>query len=243
MEYNDETRTNSLEEEEKQPEQQLTNPSDIQVTLNSYRNFGRKMFSRKDSSAISVLKTLTPGQITEGCLVCCISPACCPLFTLCPCCGDPDYIKQRRQASSYIHIRENSLEWNEPQTIIQPGICCGIDPCLYDIQDRIQVVYFDDLVFDRISDQTRFCNECRTCCFGGRGERIRMDAPICCGCCQRGSFPFICIPICLPRSLCPCILRYEIYVDDAQKGIYEIKRVREQAFKNELYNSKKKVFL
>jgi hypothetical protein len=207
----------------------------------SYRNLGRKMLSRNDTSSIDVAKTLTPGQTTDGCWVCCNAPSCCPLFSsLCLCCGDAEYIRQKRKASSYIYIRENSIEWNEPSIIMQPGVCCGVDPCLYNIQDRVSVVYYDDLVFERITDQTRFCNECRTCCFGGKGERIRMDAPTCFGCCQRGVFPCICIPFCCPKSCCPCILRYEIYVDDAQKGLYEIKRAREAALKNELYSARKK---
>ena len=118
---------------------------------------------------------------------------------------------------------------------MQPGVCCGVDPCLYDVQDRVHTVYFDDVMFDRITDQTRFCNECRTCCFGGKGERVRMDSPVCCSCCQRGSFPCFCIPICCPKSLCPCILRHEIYVADAQKGLHEIKKAHELAMNNELY--------
>lgn len=56
--------------------------------------------------------SITPGKPIDGCLICCSAPACCPAFTICPCCGDAEYIKHRRQASTYIYIRENSLEWN-----------------------------------------------------------------------------------------------------------------------------------
>jgi hypothetical protein len=204
---------------------------------NSWKNSGRRILSRHDHRSIGVLSTLSPGQRTEGCLVCCSAPACCPLFSICPCCGEADYISRKIQSSTYIFIRENSIEWNEPEVVLHPGVCCGVDPCLYDVQDRVQVVYFDDVMFDRVTDKTRFCNECRTCCFGGKGERIRMDAPTCCGCCQRGSFPCICIPFCCPKSFCPCILRFEIYVDDAQKGLYEIKKARESALKSDLFTS------
>lgn len=198
-------------------------------------NHGRKVMSRQQKDTINIITSLNPGQIIDGCLVCCSAPACCPLCALCPCCGDAEYITSKRNASTYIYIRENSVEWNEPSVVMQPGVCCGIDPCLYDVQDHVQVLYFDDVVFDRITDQTRCCNECRTCVFGGKGETIRMDSPICCSCCQRGSFPCVCIPVCCPKAICPCILRYEIYLEDAQKGLFEIKRAREKALSSDMY--------
>ena len=210
-------------------------PSVASSAGSSLLNHGRKVMSRLDRDHIQVITSLSPGQHTDGCLVCCTAPSCCPLCAFCPCCGDAEYIAMKRNASTYIYIRENSLEWNEPEIVMQPGVCCGIDPCLYDVQDHVQVLYFDDVVFDRITDQTRFCNECRTCVFGGRGERIRMDSPMCCSCCQRGSFPCVCVPICCPKALCPCILRYEIYLEDAQKAVYEIKKAREATMTHEVY--------
>jgi hypothetical protein len=90
-------------------------------------------------------------------------------------------------------------------------------------------------MFDRITDQTRFCNELLTCLCGGNGERIRIDSPTCCGCCQRGAAPCICVPSCCPKWICPCMLRHEIYVHDAQKALYEIKKARKAAANNELY--------
>ena len=86
-------------------------------------------------------------------------------------------------------------------------------------------VYFDDPVFNRISDQTRCCNECRTCCCGGSGERIQIDSPCCFNICQRGSYPCPCVPICCPTAIFSCALKYELYVEDAQKGMYEIQQV------------------
>lgn len=91
------------------------------------------------------------------------------------------------------------------------------------------VLYFDDPMFDRLTDQTRLCNEFRTCCCGGSGERVRIDAPFCFDLCLRGTTPCCCIPVCCPNALCPCILRHEIYVEDAQRGLYEIKRARHTA--------------
>jgi hypothetical protein len=198
-------------------------------------NHGRHVMSRRLKHSIEIIGSLAAGEVTDGCLVCCSAPACCPLCAFCPCCGDAEYITHKRKASTYIHIRENSVEWNEPNVVMQPGVCCGVDPCLYEVQDSVQVLYFDDVVFDRITDQTKFCNECRTCVFGGKGERIRMDSPTCCSCCQRGRFPCICVPICCPKAICPCILRYEIYLEDAQKGLYEIKKAREKAIASDLY--------
>lgn len=106
---------------------------------------------------------------------------------------------------------------------------------MYDVQDNVTVLYFDDVMFESITDQTRACNECRTCLFGGRGERVRVDSPVCCSCCQRASFPCPCVPTCCPKSLFPCLLRHEIYMEDAQKGLYEIKKARSKALESDFY--------
>jgi hypothetical protein len=192
----------------------------------SHRNKIRQILSRKESQSFEIMGSISPGELTNGCMVCCQSPACCPLCAVCPCCADAEYVTISRKASAYIYIRENSLEWNEPVVVMKPGLCFGVDPCMYDIQDNVRTIYFDDIMFDRITDQTRTCNECRTCICGGRGERVRIDSPICCSICQRSAFPCPCVPICCPKSFCPCILRHEIYMEDAQKGLYEIKKAR-----------------
>ncbi|KAJ1435573.1 hypothetical protein B484DRAFT_428834 [Ochromonadaceae sp. CCMP2298] len=212
------------------------NPEQVVVDSRVARiNRGRRMMSRMDKNTFEIVSSVAPGRTIDGCFVCCAAPACCPLLAVCPCCGDAEYIKLLRQASTYIHIRENSIEWNDPGLVLKPGLCCGIDPCMYDVSDSINVVYFDDVMFGSITDKTRTCNECRTCLFGGRGERIRIDAPVCCGCCQRASFPCLCVPSCFPRSLCPCLLRHEIYMEDAQKGLYEIKKTRKGALESNFY--------
>lgn len=104
-----------------------------------YRNPGRPIMSRKDRHHLDLVTVLNPSQWTPGCLVCCNAPACCPLLSCCPCCGDAEYITVRRRASAYVYIRENSVEWNDPKIVMQSGVCCGVDPCLYDVQDHIQV--------------------------------------------------------------------------------------------------------
>jgi hypothetical protein len=191
--------------------------------------------SRQNNTSFEIVNSIRPGQHIDGCLVCCAAPACCPLLFICPCFGDAEYIRALRKSSTYIYIRENSIEWNEPGLMLKQGTCCGIDPCAYDVQDSVTVIYFDDVMFEGITDQTRTCNECRTCLFGGRGERVRMDSPLCCSCCQRASFPCPCVPACCPRSVFPCLLRHEIHMEDAQKGLYEIKKARARALESGLY--------
>ena len=197
----------------------------------SYKVTGRGMLSRLQANSWS-LSSLVPGRDTKSCVVCCNAPTCCPMCGLCPCCDDAEYVKERREASKYIYIRENSLEWNDPEIVlIQSGSC--LDPCMYTVKDRVHVVYFDDPMMDRITDQTRCCNECRTCLCGGRGERISLDATCCHGLCVRSSFPCPFLPVCCPAILAvccddaafcfPCAWRREFYVADASRSVYEIK--------------------
>lgn len=130
-------------------------------------NKGRPMMSRSSSSNIKILNSLRPGVTTPSCLACCAAPACCPILALCPCCTDAEYVSQQRQASAYILLREHSLEWNAPRVVLRRGMCFGLDPCVYQVQDHVTVLYYDDVMFDRITDQTRCCNEFRTCICGG----------------------------------------------------------------------------
>ena len=192
------------------------------------------MLGRQSRGAIN-LTTLEPGTHKASCVTCLSSPSCCPLCSICICCDDSEYIKEKREASKYIYIRENSLEWNEPEIVMKAGSCLGVDPCLYQIHDNVHVVYYDDIMFDRITDQTRVCNECRTCLCGGRGERIRIDSTCCFGICLRASFPCACIPTCCPTSCFPCAWRHEIYVTDASKALYEIKAALRKATGSSFY--------
>lgn len=197
-----------------------------------FRNPGRPIMSRHDQAHVDILVSLKPGQKTDGCLVCCNAPACCPLCSsVCPCCGESEYVIKHRAASTYIHLREHSLEWNEPNVILQPGICCGVDPCLFKANDHVNVLYYDDDMLQNVSDQTRFCNEFLTCMFGGSGERIRLTGPACCfGLCIRAnSYCCMFVPICCPKIFCPCMMRHDIFVEDAQKGLYELRKARDAA--------------
>jgi hypothetical protein len=196
---------------------------------------GRRMMSRRKANQIRVLHSLETGKHTPHWLACCSAPTCCPMCSLFPCCTESEYVAVKRQASKYALVRENSIEWNDPDIVMKTGSCFGIDPCQYEIQDRVSVLYYDDPMFDRITDQTRFCNECRTCMCGGRGERIQIDSPCCFMFCQRASWlPFV--PMCCPNFLVPCALRHEIYVEDAQEGLHKIQEARKAALQNPLYN-------
>ena len=201
-------------------------------------NQGRSMLSRKSGRKVNILSGLKGGEEISSCFACCTAPACCPIMAMCPCCADAAYIAIKRESSKYIYIRENSLEWNTPKVVLKQGVCFGVDPCVYDIQDNVQVLYFDDPIFDRITDQTRCCNECRTCFCGGSGERIQIDSPCCCNLCQRSACPCPCVPICCPTYVAPCALKYEIYVEDAQKGKYDINKALKTARNSSLYGHK-----
>lgn len=184
---------------------------------------GRRMMSRRREDGIHLLKSLTPGLHSTGCCVCCSAPACCPMCSALICCDHSKYIVAQRDASKYVLVRENSLEWNEPEIVWEGGNCFGIDPCLYGVQDNPQVVYYDDPMIDEISDQTRWCNETRTCLNGGSGERVQLTSTCFFGICYRASFPCPCVPVCVPTALFPCARRRVLYLKDAAEGIHEIK--------------------
>ena len=198
---------------------------------------GRRMHSRADDMYLEIMDSLSPGKITNGCCVCCHAPSCCAICSLCPCCDDTEYILLKREASKYIYIRENSIEWNNPAVTFTSGSCCGIDPCLFDVNDRINVIYFDDPMLQRLANTTRTCNECRTCLCGGRGERIQISASCCCGLAYRATCPCpcMCVPICCPTALFPCAMRHEIYLEDANQGIYALKEAMRSAQEHQLY--------
>jgi len=78
------------------------------------------MVSRANFNAFAV-KLVVP----YGCLSCCYAPECMPCCALLPCVKDPKYIVKELEASKYIYIRENSLEWNQPMKVNKEGDCCG----------------------------------------------------------------------------------------------------------------------
>jgi len=160
--------------------------------------------------------TIPPGEQEEEWCACCHAPAYCPCCGILPCCMEPKYISDKRQASKYILVRENSLEWNDPTRTTAPGplYTCGMSCCLYEIHDKVSLLYFDDPNFRRIRNTTRCCNDTRTACCGGRGERIRIDSPVCFNLCVRGTLPCPFVPVCC-TSCCPCAIQQDIYVKRA----------------------------
>ncbi len=87
----------------------------IPVANRSTVNYGRKMLTREDEKSIRIIKSIPVGEDTFGCIACCHAPSCCALFSICPCCTNPEYIIHKRASSKYVYVRENSIEWNEPE--------------------------------------------------------------------------------------------------------------------------------
>jgi hypothetical protein len=115
--------------------------------------YERNILHLTHEKSISIESILESGQNDDGCFVCCSAPACLPLLGILPCFRNPEYIISQHESSKYVYIRENSLEWNTPNIVLSGGSCCGIDPCMYTVRDNVHVLYFDDPVFDHISDQ------------------------------------------------------------------------------------------
>jgi hypothetical protein len=190
----------------------------------------RVMMSRSNHSHVKITRELEAGAKTSGCCECCSAPSMCPGFALCLFCfGEPDYIVKEREASKYVYIRENSIEWNEPKIVTASGYCCGQSLGQYRTKDDIKVLYFDDPGFDRVQNHTRCCNEYHTWLCGGRGETAMIDSTFCYGMCLRAPAPFLCVPCCCPHFICPCSLHYKIFLENAERGCYEIKAARDNA--------------
>jgi hypothetical protein len=115
--------------------------------------YERNILHLTHEKSISIESILESGQNDDGCFVCCSAPAFLPLLGILPCFRNPEYIIAQHESSKYVYIRENSLEWNTPNIVLSGGSCCGIDPCMYSVRDDVHVLYFDDPVFDHISDQ------------------------------------------------------------------------------------------
>ena len=203
----------------------------------------RLMISRVHEKRIMVTENVQHGVKSYGCCACCYAPEMCPACACLPCVRDPEYIVKEIDASKYIYIRENSLEWNAPVMINKEGTggcnvgecdCFGFNCCLYRAQDNIKVVYFDDPNFDRIIDKTPCCNDCTTYCCGGQGELVEINSKFCCGCCYRGLCgPVPCCCVC-PCETCNCdtpcpIIHSKLYVENASDAIMKIKNARDSA--------------
>jgi hypothetical protein len=75
------------------------------------------------------------------------------------------------------------------------------------------VLYFDDIIFDSVRNDTRLCNPFITFCCGGHGETVQLESRYCWDMCYRsrgcGTICCIipCIPVICPDCLCPCAAR------------------------------------
>mmetsp|Transcript_30897 Transcript_30897/g.35512 ORF Transcript_30897/g.35512 Transcript_30897/m.35512 type:complete len:219 (-) Transcript_30897:129-785(-) len=186
----------------------------------------RRMLSRVVGDRIRITHIIQPGNRILGCCTCCNAPDSCPLLAYCPCFDYPGYIVNEVNSSRYIYVRENSLEWNNPQMQSAKGNCCGMACCELVVMDDITVLYFDDMYFDDVSNSTRRCNDCKTFFCGGRGEQVIIDSRFCFGMCKRGRKPFFCVPSCFPDVCCPCFVKSELWVEDAKSAVETIKMVR-----------------
>lgn len=44
------------------------------------------------------------------------------------------------------------------QIVLSKGPCCGVDPCMYGVEDHVSVLYYDSPAFENISDSVRITN-------------------------------------------------------------------------------------
>ena len=199
----------------------------------------RAIYTTNDPNNIQVLGNITPGESKEGCcFVWCAAPKYCPWLMSFPLFGLPEYIKKEKEASKNIVIRENGVEWNHPEVVMKEGLCLGLSPCLFRIQDNQQLVMFDDPMMNSIKNETCCCCNglIQTCC-GGEGETVSFTQTTCCGFCVRVTCPnsnsICCIPLAFaPVCLAPCwpYARYKrAYVKDASEAITRIKKARDEA--------------
>lgn len=189
----------------------------------------RRMMSRICGDRIKITHTIEPGKRQTGCLACCHAPDSCPTFAYLPCFDYPQYIVNEVNASKYIYIRENGLEWNDPGIQADKGRCCGLSCTHLAVMDRVTVLYFDDIHFDNVRNDTRWCDGCLTFLCGGRGEQVQIESTFCCGCCFRGRDGITCIPACCPEILCPCMAKAELWVQDSESAVETIREARDNA--------------
>lgn len=45
------------------------------------------------------------------------------------------------------------LVCNCRQIVLKSGPCFGVDPCVYDVEDHVNVIYYDNPLFNRMTDQ------------------------------------------------------------------------------------------
>mmetsp|Transcript_4929 Transcript_4929/g.8147 ORF Transcript_4929/g.8147 Transcript_4929/m.8147 type:complete len:208 (+) Transcript_4929:111-734(+) len=187
----------------------------------------RPVIHRQAPNAIGIVKDLVPGVRQGPCCEVCYAPAMCPICAVCPCCTLPEYITKATEESTYVYVRENSVEFNMPGLSSEKGACCGNSICGYRVADNVQVVYYDAMVMDQITDKTRCCNDCRTMCCGGHGQLLQLSSPFCAGCCYRSMFPLPCVPVCCTPCCGMCMMDEFIWVDNAMEAGAAIKQQRD----------------
>jgi len=189
----------------------------------------RRMISRVAADRIRITHIIEPGKRMVGCFTCCHASDNLPALAYLPCFDYPGYIVHKVNCSKYIYVRENSLEWNSPKIQSAKGNCCGVSCCELAVQDDIRVLYFDDIYFDDVRNDTRYCNDCRTFCCGGRGEEVQIESTFGFGMCKRGRVALSCVPACFPDICCPCLVKSELWVEDANTAVKVIKMARDDA--------------
>lgn len=180
---------------------------------------------------VRLLHIITPGIRVKGCCKCCHAPDYCPILSYCCCFDYPAYVVNKVNSSRYIYVRENSLEWNNPLIQQDKGTCCGVSCCDLAVLDDVSVLYFDDLYFDSVKNGTRYCNDCQTFWFGGRGERVTIQSRFCLGMCKRGKGTMLCVPSCCPEICCPCVASADLWVEDAENAAILIRNAKNLAVK------------
>lgn len=207
----------------------------------------RPMISRSSGDRVKITHTIEPGKEETGCVTCFYAPPEYPvLAACCPCFDYPEYIVNEMKASRYIYVRENGVEWNNPTMQPAKGPWCGRSLTDLRVRDDVRVMYFDDVRFDSVRNDTRVCNPFLTFCCGGNGEDIRLESKFCWNACYRthggclgdggcgsGSGCCVCVPCCVPaccpKSVCPCAAKEYLYVEDAKRAKSILCKARDDA--------------
>ncbi|CAM9439300.1 unnamed protein product [Scytosiphon promiscuus] len=148
----------------------------------------RPIMSRHCRDNIPVRETLQPVDTeVDGTGACCdTAPSRLPcLASVLPCCVYPEELEHARRESSYLVIRDSSVEFNNPKVAMGPrpaatnassakgaahegqgqmysGACGRWWCCTFHIRDDARVLYFDDPVFADVTAVTG-----RGCCGSG----------------------------------------------------------------------------
>lgn len=202
----------------------------------------RLMLSLTSAGKILITHTIVPGTREAGCFgPCCNAPDDCPQCAwICPCGFDyPEYTLRKMNASKYVRVRENSLEWNKPT--LRLTHCCKRD---LEVMDNVHVLYFDDSQFAEVKANARCCHNFRSFCCGGTGEPLDIEQTCCFGFFLRGRsnccffLPTFCPTESLSDGCCcyvPCqcwadgVARRVLWVEDANAAARIIKSARDHA--------------